>query len=127
MKKQKTTRSQTLQPEFPLADRPVNLTDSEVSKIKDSLIESNKTFQAGQIKNFVDEWRNITSDRWIIDIVLGAKIEFEDVLNLPISLQKHNKQLSSIEKTLFRKEIARLRNRGVTLKNQKLHLSLLSF
>ena len=28
-------------------------------------------------------------------------------------MQKHNKQLSSIEKLLFRKEIARLRNRGV--------------
>ena len=54
-------------------------TDNEVSKIKDSFIESNKTFQAGQIKNFVDEWENITSDRWIIDTVLGAKIEFEDI------------------------------------------------
>ena len=91
----------------------MNLTDSEVSKIKDSLIESNETFQARQIKNFVDEWQNITSDRWIIDTVLGAKIEFEDASNLPISLQKHDKQLSSIEKLLFRKEIARLRNRGV--------------
>ena len=28
-------------------------------------------------------------------------------------MQKHNKQLSSIEEVLFRKEIARLRNRGV--------------
>ena len=96
-----------------MADRPANLTDNEVSKIKDSFIESNKTFQAGQIKNFVDEWENITSDRWIIDTVLGAKIEFEDISNLPISMQKHNKQLSSIEEVLFRKEIARLRNRGV--------------
>ena len=96
-----------------MADRPANLTDNEVSKIKDSFIESDKTFQAGQIKNFVDEWENITSDRWIIDTVLGAKIEFEDISNLPISMQKHNKQLSSIEEVLFRKEIARLRNRDV--------------
>ena len=91
----------------------MTLTDSDVSKIKDSLIESSKTFQAGQIKNFVDEWHNISSDRWIIDTVLGAKIEFEDISNLLICMQKHNKQLSSIEKVLFRKEIARLRNRGV--------------
>ena len=35
----------------------VNLTDNEVSKIKDSLIDCNKTFQAGQIKNFVTNGR----------------------------------------------------------------------
>ena len=44
---------------------------------------------------------------------MGAKIKFEDISSLPISMRKHNKQLSSIEKVLFRKEIARLRNRGV--------------
>ena len=56
-----------------------------------------------------------THDKWVLDTVLGAKIELEDISDLPIhvnSKQPRN-NMSDFEKCLFRKEIARLRDRGV--------------
>ena len=50
----------------------------------DELKESDLHFQAGQIKNHLGVWKTITSDKWVLDTVLGAKIELEDISDLPI-------------------------------------------
>ena len=37
-----------------------------------------KTFTAGRLKNFINKWRNITSDKFILDIVEHCHLEFID-------------------------------------------------
>lgn len=34
-------------------------------------------FKAGSLKNFVDKWKHITEDDWILETISGYKIEFE--------------------------------------------------
>ena len=88
---------------------------SEVSKVIDEFKESNLYFQEGQIKNHLGVWKTITSDKWVLDIMLGAKIELEDISDLPIHVnsKQSRKNMSDIEKSFFRIEIARLRDRGI--------------
>ena len=59
-------------------------TQPDVNNVIDELKESNRYFQAGQIKNHLGAWKTINSDKWILDTVLGAKIELEDISDLPI-------------------------------------------
>ena len=40
--------------------------------------------QAGQIKNHLGAWKTITSDKWVLDTILGAKLELEDISDLPM-------------------------------------------
>ena len=86
-----------------------------MSKVIDELKVSNLHFQANQIKDHLGAWKIVTSEKWVLDTVLGAKIELEDISDLPIHVnsKQSRKNMSDIEKCLFRKEIARLRDRGV--------------
>ena len=82
--------------------------------LKKSLENRNELFQAGSIANKADEWRQITSDKWILQTVEGAKIEIEDVNALAFnSKNKHEKVWPKTDKISFRKEINRLMSRGV--------------
>ena len=71
-----------------------------MSKVIDELKESNLYFQAGQIKNHLGAWKTITFDKWVLDIVLGAKIELEDISDLPIHVnsKQSRKNMPGIEK-----------------------------
>ena len=82
--------------------------------LKKSLENRNELFQAGSIANKADEWRQITSDKWILQTIKGAKIEIEDVSVLAFnSKNKCEKVWSKTEKINFRREINRLISRGV--------------
>ena len=68
----------------------------------------------GSTENKADEWRQITSDKWVLQTAEGAKIEIEDVSALAFnSKNKYEKVWSKTEKINFRKEINRLMSRGV--------------
>ena len=59
-------------------ERPTVTITSEVSSSLTSLINTPANFVAGKITLFYDNWINITSDKYILDIVKhGYKIEFE--------------------------------------------------
>ena len=61
-------------------------------------------------------WREITSDKWILQTVSkGASIELEDLASIPLSTAHKTERLySDSEKMLFRKKIYRLFQKGVT-------------
>lgn len=41
-----------------------------------SLVKSQTSFQAGELKQFLPQWEAITTDPTILQIVTGVKIEF---------------------------------------------------
>ena len=56
--------------------KPGNLT---VSEHKCDLIAQNQmagTFVAGRVAHFIDKWRELTSDKWVLDTVQHYHIEF---------------------------------------------------
>ena len=86
----------------------------KVRNLKKFFENRNELFQAGSIANKVDEWRQITSDKLILQILKGAKIEIEDVSVLAFnSTNKYEKVWSKTEKINFRREINGLISRGV--------------
>ena len=86
----------------------------KVRNLKKFLKNRNELFQVGSIANKADEWRQITSDKWVLQTAEGAKIEIEDVSALAFnSKNKYEKVWSKTEKINFRKEINRLTSRGV--------------
>ena len=66
-------------------------------------------FKRGSTANKAEEWRQITSDKWVLQTVDGAKIEIEDASALAFtSRDKYEKFWSKTEKINFRKKIKRL-------------------
>ena len=85
----------------------------KVRNIKKFLENCNKLFQAGSISSKADEWRQIISDKWVLQTAEGAKIEI-DVSALAFnSKNKYETVWSKIRKINFRKKINRLMSRGV--------------
>ncbi|XP_048584711.1 uncharacterized protein LOC116604102 [Nematostella vectensis] len=73
------------------------------------------SFRAGNIANFFDAWRELTSDATILDMVKGCHIEFgtEPVQhNLPNSFANQ----SQLEKDIIETEISKLIQKGVIQK-----------
>ena len=64
----------------------------------------------------MESWREIASDKWILQTASkGASIELEDLASIPLSTARKTERLySDSEKMLFRKEICRLLQKGVT-------------
>ena len=63
----------------------------------------------------MESWREITSDKWILQTVSkGASIELEDLASTSLyAAQKTERLYSDSEKMLFRKEICRLLQKGI--------------
>ena len=71
----------------------------------------NSVFMAGQISQFVYNWKGITHDPWILHIVQGFNLPF---LSVPIQLKEPNAyRLSEIEKQAADLEIEKLIQKGV--------------
>lgn len=76
-----------LRPEREIQNRPVQLYKPEqifcsgIKRQKKSaqrLLQLEVTkFKAGSLKNFVDKWKHITEDDWILETISVYKIEFE--------------------------------------------------
>jgi hypothetical protein len=69
------------------------------------------TFQAGSVRFHVDEWENITSDRWVLDIIRdGYRIEFTET---PYQWREPSPfSLSSKENEILDNEIHAMWNKG---------------
>ena len=75
------------------------------------------TYVAGKIKYYYNNWKNITNDRFILDIVkYGLKIDFKNKLQL-VNVPKipHNSE----EKSIINLEINKLLTKGVITICQK--------
>ena len=73
-------------------------------------------FQAGRIREFYDNWRQLTSDAFILDMVKGAKIPIEDY-DLVHEIESKNNQIKGNEIEILDKEIEKLSKLGVIEKS----------
>ena len=87
----------------------------QVSIITENLKTKKDSFIAGSISKSVESWREITSDKCVLQTVSkGVSIELEDLASIPLSTAHKTERLySDSERTLFRKEICRLLQKSV--------------
>jgi hypothetical protein len=73
-------------------------------------------FRGGRLAHFYHEWEKITSDREILDIVSGQRIEFDTtpLQNYPRSLSK----CTEAEQAVIRAEIVKLLHKAVIVRAQ---------
>ena len=69
--------------------------------------------KADGISEHINNWKGLTSDKWILKTVRGAHIEIEDLDSVTLSVLSRETLLSPIEKTLFQIEIKRLLEKRV--------------
>ena len=67
----------------------------------------NEKSKAGGISKHINNWKGLTSDKWILKTIRGAHIEIEDLDSVTLSGLSGETLLRPIEKTLFRIEIKR--------------------
>ena len=73
--------------------------------------EKVKAFRAGQITQYYDQWKQLTSDPEILDIVQGAHIDLEQ---LPIqTTQPKPTEFCDCENKLVELEVRKLLSKGV--------------
>ena len=98
----------------------------QVNIIIENLEAKKDSFTAGFISKCVGSWREITSDKWILQTVSkGASIELEDLASIPLcTAHKTERLYSDSEKMLFRKEIYRLLQKGVKKTSEKFRKGL---
>ena len=76
-----------------------------------------KCFKAGNLTSFLPEWRSITSDREILDMITGTTIDFR---YLPV---QHGppaiREFSDTEPKIIETEIEKLLNKGVIVRTDR--------
>ena len=78
----------------------------QVSKLVLKIKFLNEKSKAGGISEHINNWKGLTSDKWILKTVRGAQIE--DLDSVTLSGFSGETLLTPTEKTLFRIEIKRL-------------------
>ncbi len=71
------------------------------------------TLIAGRLKNFVDRWRQLTSDPVILSYIMGVKIEFIDTK--PSQAVAKTRLFNIAEKDIIENEIKKLLVKGVVI------------
>jgi hypothetical protein len=71
------------------------------------------TLIAGRLKNFVDRWRQLTSDPVILSYIMGVKIEFIDTK--PSQAVAKTRFFNIAEKDIIENEIKKLLVKGVVI------------
>ena len=73
--------------------------------LHDTLVNTPDNFVGGKIQHFYENWSRLTSDKWILNVICGYNIEFE---NTPTGIQnKEPKELvfNSDETNMVQREI----------------------
>lgn len=79
-----------------------------------NLLDEVENFQAGNIQNYYENWKEITSDKNILDIVKnGVRIDFSEI---PSHKEMGYMSYSPQEKIIIENEIAKLSKKGVIKK-----------
>lgn len=78
---------------------------SGVQQIPAELLDvSNLNFVAGGLANKIREWEKITSDWWILNTILGYKIEFDEIPfqnKIPVPIKFNEKQTDIIDQEVI--------------------------
>ena len=91
--------------------------ESLLPNIITSLQQRVKTFNAGNLTNFLSKWKSITTDTEIIDVVTGTTIEFESI---PVQRrQPATKNFSDTEVLVIENEITTLLEKGVIVRAER--------
>ena len=77
------------------------------------MIKSQSPFRAGKLQNFIDEWRNITSDPLIHDVVCHFHIDFEREPLSSTSSPRPQCTFSETEQTIIGSEIEKFLENGI--------------
>jgi len=77
-----------------------------------SLIKSQTSFQAGELKHFLPQWEAITNDPTILQIVSGVKLEFNNSV-APVQHSGRPSVFNSHQHSIVNAEIAKLLAKGV--------------
>ena len=120
---QKTTRANTSsrgnrkmlgeKPEPPIS---MNLLHTETVRANYVQVTNINNFKAGKIADYVAEWKQITSDQSILDLVTGYHMEFNDK-PVQYALPRHI-QMSDKESIAVMSEINKLLAKGVLVEAQ---------
>ena len=86
---------------------------TQVSELVHKTKFLNEKSKAGGISEHINNWKGLTSDKWILKTIRGAHIEIEDLDSVTLRGLSGETLLSPIEKTLFRIEIKRLLEKSV--------------
>ena len=88
-----------------------NMTSLSID-IVPSLIKSQTSFQAGELKHFLPQWEAITNDPSILQIVTGVKLEFKNSV-APVQHSGRPSVFNSQQHSIVNAEIAKLLAKGV--------------
>jgi hypothetical protein len=71
-----------------------DVSSNTIDSILDSVHNKPENFVGGKISQFLRRWKSLTSDKWILDVINGNKIEFEQ---LPKQSWKPKELVFSVE------------------------------
>ena len=81
--------------------------------LHDTLVNTPDNFVGGKIQHFYENWSRLTSDKWILNVICGYNIEFE---NTPTGIQnKEPKELvfNSDETNMVQREIEKILQKDI--------------
>ena len=91
-----------------------NMTSLSIDNVH-SLVKSQTSFQAGELKHFLSQWEAITTDPTILQIVTGVKLEFKNSV-VPVQHSGRPSVFNShIEHSIVNAEITKLLAKGVII------------
>ena len=80
--------------------------------LREELRKEASQFVGGRLKNYLHVWEQLTSDREILQLVQGAKLEFTDSTELPTA-QSAQPGLNHRERKIIQAEIEKLAGKKV--------------
>ena len=79
-----------------------------------STLKLQTKFQAGQLRNFLPQWKTVTTDPTILQFVSGVKIEFQNN-SLPTQQHKRPSVFNTKQHAIVKAEIDKLLTKGVII------------
>ena len=78
-----------------------------------TLIEFQLPFMAGQLQNYIANWQRITSDPFILDVVVHYHIDFEDEPLLRSNIARPQCTFSTSEQIIIDNESGKFLEKGI--------------
>ena len=105
---------------------PLKGFDKEVSIIISKCTSLNALNKANAISESLKKWEKITSDKWVLETVKGAKIDVNNVKKVPLKDQNFSERFSQTVIPLIQKEINGLLKKSVITEVSGMELRYLS-
>ena len=86
-------------------EAPSETNKGSVNPVQQNTVSQSNLFIAGRIKYFIKNWEELTTDCFILNVVMGCKI---DLLHTPHQHFPNEKKFSGKEKLFVQEELAKL-------------------